>query len=181
MDQIDLDLSAEQIQGITSFLGYGKPAHSIWFIGLEEGWGKSSESEARENLKPRGDFQPVMDLYEAHQGLKEQGVTINIKAKASFTPVWVYMAKIMIAKEGHKNWSDNAKNREEILDKAKEFIRYRLGRWDGNTFLTELSPIPRKRTSDSNWMQAFRRIAPSLDEQIQNRKATLKRLLGASQ
>jgi len=83
---IDLGLTEKEVSGIAGFLGYGKPESGVWFIGLEEGLGKSSDEEARENLKPRSCFQPVMDLREAHLTLKENHTTIDIKTKTSFTP-----------------------------------------------------------------------------------------------
>ena len=122
-----------------------------------------------------------MDLRDAHLTMKENQATIDIETKVSFTPVWVYMAKIMLAMEGHKDWSNNKTNRKAILENAKDYIRYKLGRRNGSTFLTELSPIPTKRTANLNWMQAFHRIDKNLVEKIENRRTELKRLLKASE
>jgi hypothetical protein len=177
---LNLGLTQEEISGITGFLGYGNPKNSVWFIGLEEGWGKCSECEARENLKPRSRFEPVMDLFEAHLTLKEDHAAIDIEAKKSFTPVWVYKAKLMLGIAGIKDWSDNKSNRKVILKDAKNYIRFKLGRRDGDTFLTELSPIPTKRTADLNWMDAFCRADSRLIEKTESRTKKLMRLLEES-
>jgi hypothetical protein len=120
-----------------------------------------------------------MDLYVAHQKLKEDRAMMDIRTKTSFTPVWVYEAKMKLAMEGRKDWSNNKANRKAILEDAKNYIRFKLGRTGGDTFLTELSPIPRKRASDPYWMDAFRRI-PTVDQQIENRRNKLKSLLKES-
>jgi hypothetical protein len=177
---IHLDLSEKEVSGISGFLGYGQPERSVWFIGLEEGLGKSTDAEARENLRPRSRFQRVMDLRDAHLTLKENQAPIDIETKATFTAVWIYAAKIMLAMEGHKDWSSGSENRKLILESAKDYVRFKLGRRVGRTFLSELSPIPTKSTADLDWMCALRRVDSKLDDKIEYRKSEIKRLLKAS-
>jgi hypothetical protein len=176
--RIDLGLTEEEVSGITGFLGYGNPQRSVWFIGLEEGLGNSSDAEARDNLKPRSQFSPVMDLYAAHIRLQEKGKPMNIETKSGFVQEWHFMAKIMLCINGRKDWSDSKSNQKAIL--AKDYIRFKLGRRGGDTFMTELSPIPSKHTADLSWMDAFRRTDSRLKEKIENRTKQLKRLFDES-
>ena len=180
-NHIHLDLNEEEVSGISGFLGYGQPERSVWFVGLEEGLGKSTDTEARENLRPRSRFQRVMDLRDAHLTLKENQAPIDIETKATFTAVWIYVAKIMLAVEGHKDWSSGSKNRKEILESAKDYVRFKLGRRVGCTFLSELSPIPTKRSADLDWMRAFQRVDSNLGDKIERRKSEIKHLLKASE
>ncbi|MEO6816049.1 MAG: hypothetical protein ABI177_05055 [Edaphobacter sp.] len=93
MGQSKIDLTTKEITGITSFLGYGQPDAKVWFIGLEEGLGKSTDEEARENLKRRSCFKSVMDLREAHLNLREHQKVVDVETKTTFTQVWLFMAK----------------------------------------------------------------------------------------
>jgi len=180
MGKLVLDLSPEEITGIVSFLGYGNPSARVWFIGLEEGFGESSDEEAHNNLKPRSRFESIMDLQEAHLHLNEKERPINIETKQTFTQVWLYMAKIMLAINDRNEWSNNTTNRKMALEQAKDYVRFRLGRKDMDTFLTELSPIPKRRSNDVDWLSAFRHRDDNLDRKIENRTTQLKLLLRAN-
>lgn len=169
MSHHPLDLSIEEVERIARFLGYGQTSAPVWFIGFEEGLGDMSDEEAVKNCKSRGRFEKVMDLYEAHLGLLQKSLPIDLEVKPPRTQVWQYMAKIMLAREGVVSW-DNKK-------KVKDYIRLRLGRKNGNTFLTELSPIPTKRTSDTSWMAKFLKIDPDLPSKVAQRKEELQLLL----
>jgi len=119
-----------------------------------------------------------MDLFEAHIRLQEEGLPMNIETKSGFVQQWHFMAKIMLCLNGRKDWSDSRTNQKAIL--AKDYIRFKLGRKGGDTFMTELSPIPSKHTTDLSWMDAFRRADSRLKEKIENRTKLLKRLLEES-
>jgi hypothetical protein len=167
--EFHLDLSTEEIGVIVNFLGYGHLSAPVWFIGIEEGLGKMDSDDAIKNLKARGRFENPMDLLKAHLKLQEGGKPIDIETKPPSTQVWQWMAKIMRAYNGQKDWRN--------LTSAKEYIRFRLGRYDGETFLTELSPIPAGNASDKEWMKLFRKLDPELDGKIKQRKYELQRLL----
>lgn len=170
---IQIHLSQEEIEKITGFLGYGNPAARTWFVGIEEGLGDMSDSDTIENLKARGAFHSAMDLYEAHCGLKQKGLYIDLKhGSLPKTPVWRWMARIMLVRDGAKDrldWNDPVK--------IKNYIRFKLGRSDGNTFLTELSPIPSKAAGDKNWKQRFQQSVPDLESHLAMRKISLRNLL----
>jgi hypothetical protein len=169
----EFTLLPEEIERIVNFQGYGTVTAPVWFIGIEEGLGKMSDDDAKRNLKARGDFETVMDLRVAHLRLRERGQLIDIETKRSFTQVWRYMAKVMLARNGDKNWSE--------LPFADQYIRFRLGRRGGNggeTFLTELSPIPSKKSSNKEWYLWFRaRLGEDLDRKLEYRKQELKQVL----
>jgi hypothetical protein len=84
----DFELSLEEIARIAGFLGYGKPADSIWFIGKEEGLGDMDEDDAMKNLRARATFDSIMDLYRAHLQLWENGLPIDFERKIPSTQVW---------------------------------------------------------------------------------------------
>ena len=143
MDEFHLDLSPGEIEVIVNFLGYGRLSAPVWFIGLEEGLGKMNSEDTIKNLKARGSFEKCMDLHKAHLRLQENGQPIDITVKPPSTQVWQWMAKIMQALNDHEDWKN--------LAPAKEYIRSSLGRCEGHTFLTELSPIPSRATVDRNF------------------------------
>lgn len=163
MDRVQLQLSTEHIESIVGFLGYGNPERSVWFIGLEEGLGEADDEDAIQNLRARGLFKEIMDLRDAHhKRLRENGKQINFDAKPPSTPVWQWIAKIMCAFSG---------------DDWKNYVKFRLGGSGGDTFLTELSPIPSSSVKNKNWMEAFQELDGNLAEKLENRRRRLLRLL----
>jgi hypothetical protein len=54
-----------------------------------------------------------MDLYEAHLLLK-----IDFKTKLPSTAVWQWMAKIMRARDGHKDWKDLNEEVQSFMRRA---------------------------------------------------------------
>lgn len=170
-NELDL-LSMEEINRIVSFLGYGNPAAPVWFVGIEEGLGEMKPADTFENLKARGSFKITMDLRDAHLLLKESGQPIEIQSKRHFTPVWEYMSKIMLARKG------KSESEWQALEAVREYVRYNLGRAGGDTFLTELSPIPKKRANDKTWMALFEARDPALGTKIKARRQALKELIG---
>jgi len=167
-------LAQEFIDRIVGFLGYGRLSAPVWFIGLEEGLGRMNDEEAHCNLVARGRFDEVMDLAAAHKTLKETGKFIEIENKKSFsTQVWHWMAKVMLARAGYQNWNE--------ASQVKSYIRTRLGRKTcrGETFLTELSPIPRKKNTEGRWIEYFRALDKNIDEKIRQRMIRLQNELSS--
>jgi hypothetical protein len=168
----ELNLSIEEISRIVAFLGYGNPSAPVWFVGIEEGLGNMNSAETLKNLKARGRFESTMDLRDAHLLLEEGGQPIEIQNKRNFTPVWEYMSKIMLARSG------KSKSEWQNLEAVRQHVRHKLGRANGETFLTELSPIPSKKASDKTWMALFKSLDPELCTKIKDRQKALKVLLG---
>jgi hypothetical protein len=167
-------LSQEEIDRVVSFTGYGRIDAPVWFIGLEEGLGEMSSADTLANLKVRGSFENVMDLRSAHHlRLNEGGSPINWDKRPPKTQVWLYMAKIMRALNNQEDACSN-------LNAARQYVQTRLGRSKsgiGQTFLTELSPIPAARGNDKQWIEFFKAIDPKFDEKIANRKKALQLLI----
>lgn len=171
-----LMLTQRQVENIVGFLGYGNPSNSVWFIGLEEGLGGSTNEDAAQNLQARGEFEEIMDLYQAHHlKLHDKGGLINFDIKPPSTPVWRWMAKIMLAYRGD-DWLEQSA--------VREYVKSHLGRAGGDTFLTELSPIPAQSNTDKAWKVGFEQLCHEyelkLDEKIEERKNRLIELLKAS-
>jgi hypothetical protein len=179
------DLSTEEIGRIVNFLGYGRPSAPVWFMGIEEGLGNMNSQDVYENLKSRAGFEGTMDLREAHMRLREQGRPIDIENQPPSTQVWQWMAKIMLARQGYEDWSDlvstkedtRSRARKHIQSCAKKYIQYQLGRSNGNTFLTELSPIPAAKTTDQSFMSWFKENDTELEVKITRRRDELNRML----
>jgi hypothetical protein len=170
--EIELRLSTDEISRIVGFLGYGRPSAPVWFIGIEEGLGLADSEEAVSNLKARTSFDPVMDLRQAHLRLREKGRVIDVEQKKSFTQVWEWMGKFMRAHHGNQDWKE--------IGPAREYVRRSLGRFDGETFLTELSPVPEKRVKKSKtktFMELFKECDPTLDSKIKRRMRALQQAL----
>lgn len=138
-------LTAEEQTGIMSFLGYGNPQANIWFVGLEEGLGGAmSLEEEGSNLRARGSWAPLMDLHEAHLTLREAGRPIDIsQPRPGSTTVWMWMARICLAFEG---WSYSKHDKETV----HKYVRTKLGRREGASFMTELSPVPCAKAGRAN-------------------------------
>ncbi len=174
MDEPQLDLSIVEINRIVGFIGYGRPNAPVWFVGIEEGLGDMSSSEAVRNLKARASFETIMDLRHAHHSrLWEKGAPIDWDKSPPKTQVWQYMSKIMRACSGHSDCCSN-------LDAAKDYVKMRLGRSNdkiGQTFLTEISPIPAANGKDKQWIDFFRKRDPELDRRMGERKNVLRALI----
>jgi hypothetical protein len=160
-----LSLSDDAIKRVVGFLGYGRASAPVWFIGLEEGLGDAKDDEAIINLKARTQFERTMDLAVAHRALREGGEPIEIETKDTFTQVWVWMAKIMRSRAGNVDWQDT--------EAAKTYIRQHLGRRNGETFLTEVSPIPSRKQRDKWLLEWFQKKLPDLDQMLKKRRESL--------
>lgn len=179
------ELSTEEIGRIVNFLGYGRPSAPVWFMGIEEGLGNMNSQDISANLKARASFESTMDLREAHIRLRERGRPIDIEKQPPSTQVWQWMAKIMLARQRIEDWSDLISTKEDIRSHArkhiqscaKKYIQYQLGRYNDNTFLTELSPIPAAKTTDQSFMSWFKENDTELEVKITRRRDELNRML----
>ncbi len=165
------DLTPQEAKKIASFLGYGSPEAPVWFVGYEEGLGNMSDDEAMKNLKVRGGFDSVMDLREAHLQLLEEGRHIDIEINPPSTLVWRFMAKIALARNGCADWQKSNTAKDYVKGKLG---RRKLGHGGDDTFLTELSPIPTGRNSDTRWMTEILKCYPQIKGVIETRKAELR-------
>jgi hypothetical protein len=117
-------LTDTELEYLLNFVGYGKLSADVWFIGMEEAGG--GENNIRSRLK----FRQVEDCAEAHKIL---GITEHHSGKKTIQKTWRGMCYIMLRLEG------KAANRENIRNYQADF----LGRFQGNSMLCELMPIPK--------------------------------------
>lgn len=163
-------LTQQHFSGVAASLGYGNPAGPVWFIGAEEGLGGAmSEGEQEANIMARSQWDAVMDMFEAHLTLTEDGKAIDIsQPRKGSIGVWLWMARIARAHAGMANPLDK--------ELATEYVRQRLGRKDGTTFLTELSPLPTRATNAPHGLMEFADTAEGRSV-LATRKAEIRSLL----
>ncbi|NCB26667.1 MAG: hypothetical protein EOM62_14515 [Bacteroidia bacterium] len=159
---MNLELTSDQRDRILGFLGYGNLSAPVWFVGLEEGLGGADDEQAARSLQVRGAFAPAMDL---RQGcLNDFDIE---KDPLPRTQTWRWMAKIMLARNGETDW----------WGKVEPYIRERLGRSEGETFLTELSPIPSRTHADKRRKEWFKKNEPLFEDKLEKRQKELRSML----
>lgn len=125
-------LTSTQIDRLRNFKGYGNPKGGFWFIGMEEGAGGSIdelEMRARE-------FQEIEDLDRA-----QKLINPHVDRRKLQTSTWTSMCRIVGHLAGDKQWHE--------VSHVREYQALRLGRLDGETFLTEVLPLP--KPGRSSW------------------------------
>lgn len=121
-------LSNEELNHLLKFVGYGRPDADIWFLGMEEAGG------GEENIRARLDFRQIEDNAEAHKII---GITKHHFGKRTIQRTWRGMCYVMLRLEGIEPTTENIRN----------YQAEKLGRFDGNTLLYELMPIPKPKIS----------------------------------
>lgn len=115
------------------FFGYGHYAAPLWFIGMEEGGGRSEEELARRLSAWRERGSPELDdLAAFHQAIGGD--------HAKFQTTWRRLARVAIAATG----ADMS---------PAEYQSQRLGRANGGTALLELMPLPARSSKDWPYAQ----------------------------
>lgn len=122
-------LSDQELAHLLHFVGYGVLNADVWFLGMEEAGG------GEENIRARLKFRQVEDCAEAHKIL---GITKHHWGKKTIQRTWRGMCYIMLCLEGKDPTAENIRNYQ-----ADD-----LGRYQGNTLLGELMPIPKPSISD---------------------------------
>ena len=125
----DRTLSNEELERALRFEGYGTKSAPFWFLGMEEGGGSSDELLVRART-----YGSVEDLYSALNKIGRE------KILQSHVPTWRVISKLVMAMQGVADWQETFSGRE--------YQAHRLGRSDGETFLTELMPLPCKDIND---------------------------------
>jgi hypothetical protein len=124
-----MDLTAAQIEKLLTFRGYGNPSDRFWFVGMEEG-GTSDV----EHLRIRANkFNVVEDLAESHKNFKSHNMSKLIST-------WRLMSAIVGRISGESKWWDQ--------DFARDYQNNQLGHLGGETYLTEVLPLPKHGLSD---------------------------------
>ena len=167
------ELSAIEIERVVGFLGYGNPASDVWFIGVEEGIAGMGESDVHHNLKVRGQWSSIMDLVDAHLTLVKDGAIYDIAHRSTFTQVWTWIAKFARALGGANDWDD--------LNPAKTYVRERLGRSDGDIFMSYAMPIPESGLHTREWTDFLKRNGANQDQALARRRTALRALIARHQ
>lgn len=124
-------LTSTQIEKLLNWQGYGNPAGQFWFIGMEEGGSPpTKELAARADL-----WEPVEDLALAPRPWEH-----NLNLEKSITSVWDGMCKIVGRISGAPDWNENSF--------VRKYQSEQLGRREGETFLTEVLPLPKRRAHE---------------------------------
>ncbi len=113
----------KEVQHLTKFIGYGELNADVWFLGMEEAGG------GEKNLRGRLTFRQVEDCAEAH---KKLNITSLHWGKRTIQRTWRGMCYVMLTLAGQPT------DRESI----RVYQAEKLGRYGGDTLLTELMPIP---------------------------------------
>ena len=132
----DRTLSNEELERALRFEGYGTKSAPFWFLGMEEGGGSSDELLVRART-----YGSVEDLYSALNKIGRE------KILQSHVPTWRVISKLVMAMQGVADWQETFSGRE--------YQAHRLGRSDGETFLTELMPLPCKDINDWPYPMLF--------------------------
>jgi hypothetical protein len=155
-------LTDEHWQKLLSFKGYGNPAGPYWFVGAEE-YGQGTEQEL---LTRATRFREIDDLSRVHS-LPDLHFAIQ-----RLLPTWGAMCKIVLRLKDDPDWWDG--------ETCRRYQSQTLGITDGDTFLTELLPLPRpsgrhwpRRWPWSSWDEYARTVLPE-------RIAALRRLFDAN-
>jgi hypothetical protein len=131
------DLTEEEWQRLYRFRGYGNPAGRFWFIGIEER-GDGTIEELRVRLK----FREVEDLLYSQSPV----VWGHSKLWKDFNPdklipTWSAMIRFVLRLSGDADWKDP--------ERVRKYQKESLGKLDGQTFLTDILPLP--KPSDASW------------------------------
>jgi hypothetical protein len=117
-------LTDTELDHLLNFVGYGTLNADVWFLGMEEGGG------GEENVRARLKFRPVEDCMEAHKIL---GILKFHTGNRVIQSTWRGMCYVMLRLEG------KPVDRESIRNYQADY----LGRFQGNTLLCELMPLPK--------------------------------------
>ena len=125
-------LTDAELEHLLNFIGYGNLNSDVWFLGMEEGGG------GEENIRARLKFHQIEDCAEAHEIL---GITQYHSGRKIIQSTWRGMCYIMLRLAG------KPVDRESIRNYQADY----LGRFQGNSLLCELMPIPKPRISVWNY------------------------------
>jgi hypothetical protein len=118
---------------LLGFQGYGRLDAPLWFLGIEEGFGRRLSNpgwDVQRELEVRAQWTPVMDARAAHLTLDDR-----YWERRNYSMVWRNAAKLARGIVlGQSDWRDT--------DLAHDYVVASLGRTTGDTFLGELFPLP---------------------------------------
>jgi hypothetical protein len=128
---------------IENFVGYGRVDAPVVFLGMEEG--QSNPANLVTDLLHRSQFDPIMDLERAHEGIERTARYFD-SVKGATQRTWRPMCHVMIRRQGA--------GVTPTLQSRLQYQALHLGRIRGDSLLTELLPYP-KRTARA-WPEVYR-------------------------
>ena len=117
-----------ELQQLLNFVGYGRLDAPVWFVGMEERGGAKT-------IPARMEFRQIEDLQDAHVKIKGSKYDWN---KQKIKSTWRGMCYVMLARNGEK----------PTTTALRAYQNEKLGRYTGETLLTELLPLPKKKASE---------------------------------
>jgi hypothetical protein len=134
---------------IDTFYGYGSYSASFWFVGMEEGGGRTvEENAARIASWERRGRPELTDLYAYHEGI---AVPRWFTAHPPVQPTWGKLIRIMLSARGQQSITP---------DHIRAYQRDYLGRSTADTCLLELLPLPSPSTG--HWIYGEHTTLPQL-------------------
>ena len=134
-DDLDESLLAEFI---STFYGYGNYRGKYWFVGMEEGGGNTlKDIQHRLTVWEQRGKHELEDVAEYHLAL---GYKKYFTRPTKVQPTWNKLIRIVLG----------TRQPDVSLDHVKTYQREALGRWQNETCLLELLPLPSPSTE--NWL-----------------------------
>ncbi|MCH8909570.1 MAG: hypothetical protein IH867_02410 [Chloroflexi bacterium] len=134
--KIVTELTAAQIEKLLMFRGYGNPSGKFWFVGMEEG----GSSNIEDLLIRTERFADLEDLAESHSNFPSHNMRDLVQT-------WRRMSAIV----GHLNGETAWKHPEF----ARDYQQFHLGRPSGQTYLTDIFPMPKYGINDWPYQHIF--------------------------
>ncbi len=150
-----LDLTTSQIEKLLAFRGYGSPSARFWFVGMEEAGGDSASLQIRASKFARYEV-----LAESHRNFESHDMSKLIST-------WRIMSAIVGRISGEADWWNTGY--------AKSYQMNHLGRPDGETYLTEVLPLPKRSLSDWPYASIYGSPKDYLDQVLPNQLTSLQR------
>jgi hypothetical protein len=162
-------LSQSQLDAVLGFIGYGNPAGSFWFLGIEERGVGDRTTLWAELLVRANNFAPIEDLKAA----LEHPAFASTFQVGQYVPTWLIMSKIVLRLSGDPDWQE--------YSHAQPYQAEQLGRRGGQTFLSELLPLPAGNVDDWPYPNLFATKDIYRDKVLPGRVDTLRHLLSRHQ
>ena len=160
----DPQLTRQQIQRLLKFKGYGNPAGRFWFIGMEE----YSDQPLNELTGRADNWKDIEDLAKAPRPWAP-----SLDLTKWITSTWWIMCQIIGKLSGKAGWCNTGHD-----GFVRAYQSQRLGRRDGETFLTEILPLPKKNISDWPYSSLFATRQAYERAVLRRRIASLRALFG---
>jgi hypothetical protein len=124
-------LTDDQWRRLLTWKGYGNPGGRFWFVGYEEAGAEDNQENLRENSIKSG-FPEICDLRAAH-------APDTLGLVGGMIPTWTIMSRLVLRLNGATDWCET--------EQSRAYQANRLGRDNGETFLTDLLPIRKKASA----------------------------------